>query len=63
MNITLPGAPVSDIASTTTAAIVSFAAPAEIICGILLAFLVVELLIHALTPNHSTSTTGTESAP
>ena len=38
MNVTLPGNPALDIASTTGQGLASYAAPAEVLIGILLAF-------------------------
>jgi hypothetical protein len=49
-NLALPPTAVSDISSSTTQALVSFAGPAELIGGLLVAFLIFELVVHVLLP-------------
>jgi hypothetical protein len=49
MNFNLPPDTAWQIASTTSQVIAAYAGPAELIGGILLTFLVVELIIGALT--------------
>lgn len=50
MNFTLPPDAMTQIASTTTSLVASYAAPAYIIMGVLLAFYILERLIDAISP-------------
>jgi len=55
MNFNLPSDAMAQMASTTSALIVSYASPAYIVIGILLAFFILERLIDAISPSHPTS--------
>ena len=55
MTISLPSDAVGQIGSSTTSSLVSFAGPAEIIGGVLLAFLVLTLILNSF---HSAPTQG-----
>jgi hypothetical protein len=63
MNVTLPAGAVGDLASSTSSAISSFAGPAVLIMGLLLAFFVLELVINGFATRSTTSTAGVESTP
>lgn len=55
MNFTLPADTGAQLASTTTSIVVAYAAPAELIGGVLLAFLVLELIIDAVRSSKSST--------
>lgn len=52
MNITLPGSPMYDVASTTTATIAPYAGVMALAAGVFVAFFIIEYIIEILAQRY-----------